>query len=80
MERDNEKRKDWQNPSQASQSVTVIPLFLLNILFKGTQEKYCNWLEEYLYELLLRHRPQRGPPALLTWAIGLTGLYSISRL
>ena len=74
MERENEQWKDGKNSNQERQSVTVIPLCLSNILFKGTQEKYCNWLEELLDELLLRHRPQLESPALLTWAIGLTGL------
>ena len=75
MERENE-----QNTSTWKQSITVIPLGLLNTLFKGTPEKYCNWLEEQLNELLLRHQSQRGPPMLFTLAIGLTGFVSLSRL
>ena len=57
MERENE-----QNTSSEKQFITFIPLCLLNTLFKGTPEKYCNWLEEQLNELLLQHRHLRGPP------------------
>lgn len=69
MERENE-----QNTKPERQYITVIPQSLLNSLFKGTQEKYYNRQKVQLNELLLRHRPQRGPPALLTLAIGMTRL------
>lgn len=74
------ERKNEQNTNPREQSITVIPLCLLNTLFKGTQKKYCNWQKVQLSELLLRHQSQRGPPALLTFAIGLTGFVSLSRL
>ena len=69
MERENE-----QNTSSEKQFITFIPLCLLNTLFKGKPEKYCNWQEMQLNELLFQHRPQRGPPCFTYLGTRLDGI------